>query len=397
VTGSLTRDEEAAVDGQPDVNDRARLLVANSEYFETVIIGGGQAGLATGYHLAKRDLPFVILDANQRIGDSWRKRWDSLRLFTPARYSGLPGMPFPAPRASYPTKDGVADYFEAYAARFELPVQTGIRVDGLSRKGFRYVLAAGGQRFETANVMVASGTYQAQRVPAFAAQLNPSILQLESTEYQDPSQLREGGVLVVGAGNSGAEIAHEVSRTHPTWLSGRDTGHIPIRTGTGWDRLLTPPFWFFASHVLTTRTPIGRKVRPKALTIAAPLERVRPKELAAAGIERVPRTAGVRDGFPTLEDGRVMEVSNVIWCTGFQPDFGWIDLPVFGESGKPMHERGVVESEPGLYFVGRFFQFAFTSSLIGGVGRDAEHIAQHLASRQRNDRSPTHTSERMHR
>jgi putative flavoprotein involved in K+ transport len=397
VTGSLTRDEEAAVDGQPDVNDRARLLVANSEYFETVIIGGGQAGLATGYHLAKRDLPFVILDANQRIGDSWRKRWDSLRLFTPARYSGLPGMPFPAPRASYPTKDGVADYFEAYAARFELPVQTGIRVDGLSRKGFRYVLAAGGQRFETANVMVASGTYQAQRVPAFAAQLNPSILQLESTEYQDPSQLREGGVLVVGAGNSGAEIAHEVSRTHPTWLSGRDTGHIPIRTGTGWDRLLTPPFWFFASPVLTTRTPIGRKVRPKALTIAAPLERVRPKELAAAGIERVPRTAGVRDGFPTLEDGRVMEVSNVIWCTGFQPDFGWIDLPVFGESGEPMHERGVVESEPGLYFVGRFFQFAFTSSLIGGVGRDAEHIAQHLASRQRNDRSPTHTSERMHR
>lgn len=221
------------MDGQPDVNDRARLLVANSEYFETVIIGGGQAGLATGYHLAKRDLPFVILDANQRIGDSWRKRWDSLRLFTPARYSGLPGMPFPAPRASYPTKDGVADYLEAYAARFELPVQTGIRVDGLSREGFRYVLAAGGQRFETANVMVASGTYQAQRVPAFAAQLNPSILQLESTEYQDPSQLREGGVLVVGAGNSGAEIAHEVSRTHPTWLSGRDTGHIPSVPGQG--------------------------------------------------------------------------------------------------------------------------------------------------------------------
>ncbi|HZB10380.1 MAG TPA: hypothetical protein VE525_14850 [Rubrobacter sp.] len=149
--------------------------------------------------------------------------------------------------------------------------------------------------------------------------------------------------------------------------------------------------------MLTTRTPIGRKVRPKALTIAAPLERVRPKELAAAGIERVPRTASVRDGFPTLEDGRVMEVSNVIWCTGFQPDFGWIYLPVFGESGEPIHERGVVESEPGLYFVGRFFQFAFTSSLIGGVGRDAEHIAQHLASRQRNGQSPAHTSERKHR
>ena len=241
MTGSHTKDEEAAMDGQPDVGDRTRRLVAKSEYIETVIIGGGQAGLATGYHLAKRDLPFVILDANERIGDSWRKRWDSLRLFTPARYSGLPGMPFPAPRASYPTKDGVADYLEVYAARFELPVRTGIRVDGLSREGPRYVLAAGEQRFEAANVVVASGAYQAQRVPAFAARLNPSILQLESTEYQDPSQLREGGVLVVGAGNSGAEIAHEVSRTHPTWLSGRDIRHIPIRTGTGWDRLLTPP------------------------------------------------------------------------------------------------------------------------------------------------------------
>ena len=379
------------------VEELRRNAAAHSERFDTVIIGGGQAGLATGYHLAHQYLPFVILDANERIGDSWRKRWDSLRLFTPARYSGLPGMPFPAPPASYPTKDDVADYLEAYAAHFELPVLTGIRVDGLSGEGPRYVLTAGEQRYEAANVVVATGAYQAQRVPAFAAQLDSSILQLDSTRYRNPSQLREGGVLVVGAGNSGAEIAHEVSRTHPTWLSGRDIGHVPIRTGTWWDRLLTPPFWFFASHVLTTRTPIGRKVRPKALTVAAPLERVRPKELAAAGIERVPRTVGVRDGFPTLEDGRVMEVSNVIWCTGFRPDFRWIDLPVFGESGEPMHERGVVESEPGLYFVGRFFQFGFTSSLIGGVGRDAKHIAQHLASHQRNGRSPVHASERKHR
>jgi putative flavoprotein involved in K+ transport len=390
-----TDEEEAPMNRH--VEDLRRRTAAHSEHFDTVIIGGGQAGLATGYHLAKQNLPFVILDANERVGDSWRKRWDSLRLFTPARYSGLPGMPFPAPRSSYPTKDDVADYLDAYAAHFELPVLTGIRVDGLFREGSRYILAAGEQRFEAANVVVATGTYQVQRVPAFAARLDPSILQLDSTGYRDPSQLREGGVLVVGAGNSGAEIAHEVSRTHPTWLSGRNIGHVPIRTGTGWDRLLTPPFWFLASHVLTTRTPIGRKVRPKALTIAAPLERVRPKELAAAGIERVPRTTGVRDGFPTLEDGRVMEVSNVIWCTGFRPDFGWIDLPVFDESGEPMHERGVVESEPGLYFVGRFFQFAFTSSLIGGVGRDAEYIARHLASHPRNGRSPVYAGERKQR
>lgn len=353
-----------------------------TERFETVIIGGGQAGLAAGYHLAKRGRTFVILDANERIGDSWRKRWDSLRLFTPARYSGLPGWPFPGPRGSYPTKDGVADYLEAYAARFDLPVRSGVKVDRLGRDGDKFVVTSGDRRFEADNVVVASGAYQSPRVPAFASELDPGIVQLDSTEYRNPSQLREGGVLVVGAGNSGAEIAFEVSRTHPTWLSGRDTGHVPVRTGSVLDRLLTPLFWFVASHVLTTRTPIGRMVRPKLLTMAASLERVRPKELAVAGIERVPRTAGVRDGSPALEDGRVMDVSNVIWCTGFRADFGWIDLPVLGEDGEPIHERGVVEGEPGLYFVGRFFLFAFTSSLIGGVGRDAEYIAKHIAKHE---------------
>jgi putative flavoprotein involved in K+ transport len=176
----------------------------DSERLETMIIGGGQAGLATGYHLAKRDLPFVILDANERIGDAWRKRWDSLRLFTPARYSGLPGWPFPAPRASYPTKEDVADYLEAYAARFDLPVRAGVAVDGLFREGNWYVLVSGDRRFEAKNVVVASGAYQTPRVPAFASELDPGIVQLHSVEYRDPAQLREGGVLVVGAGNSGA-------------------------------------------------------------------------------------------------------------------------------------------------------------------------------------------------
>jgi putative flavoprotein involved in K+ transport len=362
-----------------------------SERLETVIIGGGQAGLATGYHLAKRDLPFVILDANERIGDAWRKRWDSLRLFTPARYSGLPGWPFPAtPRASYPTKEDVADYLEAYAARFDLPVRAGVAVDGLFREGNWFVLVSGDRWFEAKNVVVASGAYQTPRVPAFASELDPGIVQLHSVEYRNPAQLREGGVLVVGAGNSGAEISFEVSRTHPTWLSGRETGHVPIRTGSMLDRLLTPPFWFLASRVLTMRTPIGRKVRPKLLTMAAPLERVRPRELAAAGIERVPRTVGVRDGSPALEDGRVMEVANVIWCTGFREEFPWIDLPIFDETERSLHERGVVVGEPGLYFVGLFFLYAFTSSLIGGVGRDAEYIAKHIASREPNGLPTAH-------
>jgi putative flavoprotein involved in K+ transport len=253
-------------------------------------------------------------------------------------------------------------------------------VDRLSRDGDRYVVAAGDRQIFADHVVVASGAYQKPRIPGFAAELDPGIVQLDPFRYRNPSQLPAGAVLVVGAGNSGAEIAFELSRTHRTWLSGPATGHLPVRTGSRWDRLLTPPFWWFASRVLTVQTPVGRKVRPKALTTTAPLERVRPKELAAAGVERVPRTVGVQHGSPVLEDGRVMHVATVVWCTGFRPDFAWIDLPVFDQDGAPAHHRGVVESQPGLYFLGLWFLSAFTSSLLGGVGSDAEHIAEQIAA-----------------
>jgi putative flavoprotein involved in K+ transport len=374
-------DEEAAMRGQGDLEERGR-----SSAGEVVVIGGGQAGLATGYHLAKQGLPFVILDANDRIGDSWRKRWDSLRLFTPGRYDGLPGWPFPAPAWSFPTKDEMADYLEAYAARFDLPVLNGVRVDGLSREADRYVVAAGERRFEADHVVVASGAYQSPRVPAFAPELDPGIVQLHSSEYRNPSQLQEGGVLVVGAANSGAEIALDVSRNHFIWLSGRHPGQEPTRPGSRWDRLLTPVIWFLFSHVLTVKTPIGRKVQRELHSRGIPLARVRPEDITAAGIERVPRTAGVRAGLPVLDDGRALEVANVIWCTGFVPDFAWIDLPIFSEEGDPVHDRGIVRSEPGLYFVGLFFLYAAASSLVGGVGRDADYIVRHMSSRELHSR-----------
>jgi putative flavoprotein involved in K+ transport len=366
---------------------------SGAEQFETLIIGGGQAGLSVGYHLARRGRRFMILDANQRIGDAWRTRWESLRLFTPARYDGLPGWPFPAPAWSFPTKDDVADYLEAYAARFDLPVRTGVRVDKLSREGDRYVVTAGKYRYEADHVVVAAGAYQRPRIPAFAPEeLDPGIVQLHSSEYRDPAQLREGGVLVVGAANSGAEIALELSRTHRTWLSGRHPGQEPFRPGSRWFRLFVPVIWFMATHVLTVKTPLGRAVRQKfhaqgARHVGLPLARVRPKDFTAAGIERVPRTAGARGGLPVLDDGRDLEVANVIWCTGFVPDFTWIDLPVFADDGGPVHDRGIVGSETGLYFVGLVFLYALASSLVGGVGRDAEHIAEHIASRQPDDRS----------
>jgi putative flavoprotein involved in K+ transport len=357
--------------------------VRESEQVQTVIIGGGQAGLSTGYHLTRRGLPCVILEANARIGDSWRNRWDSLRLFTPARFDGIAGMPFPAPAHSFPPKDEMADYLEAYAARFALPVRAGVAVERLSREGDRYLVTAGELSFEAEQVVVAMASYQRPRVPPFAGELDPGVVQLHSSDYRNLAQLRAGGVLVVGAGNSGSEIALEAARGgHPTWMSGRDTGHVPFRIEGAAGRLLLPFIFRFVFHrVLTVDTPIGRKARPKVVSQGGPLIRVKPKDLAAAGVQRVPRMVGVRDGVPVLDDGRVLEVANVVWCTGFHPGFSWIDLPVFAGDGEPAHQCGIVANEPGLYFVGLHFLYALSSTMIHGVERDAERVADAIAAR----------------
>lgn len=352
------------------------------ERFGTIVIGAGQAGLSVGYHLARRGLSFVILDARARVGDVWRDRWDSLRLFTPARYDGLDGMPFPAPVHYFPTKDEMADYLEGYARRFELPVRTGVRVDGLTRRDGRFLVTAGERRFEADNVVVAMSTYQEPRIPTLASELDRDIVQLHSSEYRHPGQLRPGGVLLVGAGNSGAEIALELAPSHPVWMSGRDTGHVPFRIEGRASRLFLARFVFrvILHRVLSVRSPIGRKVRPAMLTRGGPLIRVKPNDLARAGVRRVPRVAGVRDGQPMLEDGQVIPVANVIWCTGFDPGFSWIHLPVLG-AHEPLHERGVVPSQPGLYFVGLHFLRALSSGMIHGVGRDAAYVVRHIAAR----------------
>lgn len=350
----------------------------NTERIQTVVIGGGQAGLAVGYHLARANRPFVILDAHERVGDAWRKRWDSLRVFSPARLDGLPGRPFPISGWYFPTKDEMADYFEDYAATFALPVRTGVRVTRVSKSGQGFVVESDHGRFEAEHVVIASGHEHTPRIPDFAGDLDPKIRQLHSSEYQRPSQLR-GPTLVVGAGNSGAEIAMDLSRTHPTSLSGRPLHRAPV--GPSRSPLMTAVLWPIVSHVLTISTPIGRRIRPKMLHATAPVERVTEKALAAAGVQRVARTVGARDGAPVLEDGSVLDVANVIWCTGYRTDLGWIDLPIFDSEGEPLQKRGVAETMPGLYFVGRFFQYAFSSLLIGGVGRDAGYIAKQIVKR----------------
>lgn len=353
-----------------------------AERFETVIVGGGQAGLAAGYHLTRRGRSCVILDAGERVGDSWRKRWPSLRLYSPARVDGLPGMRFPAPRYSFPTGYEMADYLEAYTTRFDLPVRNEVHVDELSKNGERYVVTAGDSQFEADNVVVATGVMQVPVVPEFAAELDPGIRQLHADDYRNPAHLQDGAVLVVGAAHSGGDIAFEVAGEHRTVLSGRSTGQLPFSVESRRARAIFPVLKFLATRVLTMDTPIGRKMRPEIRSHGGPLLRVRSADLEAAGVERVfARTVGVKDGLPVLEDGRVLDVSNVIWCTGFRPDYSWIDLPLDYDDGFPRQYRGAVPSLPGLYFIGMLFLHSFSSMLILGAGRDAERVAKHIASR----------------
>jgi putative flavoprotein involved in K+ transport len=358
------------------------MTAQHTERIETLVIGGGQSGLSVGYHLARLRLPFLIVDANERVGDAWRKRWDSLRLFTPNRFNGLDGMPFPGPRWGFPTKDEFADFLESYAERFALPVRTEVRVDRLTRNGGRFVATADGRRFEADNVVVAMSSWQQPRVPDFASELDPAIVQLHVADYRNPGQLRDGDALVVGAGNSGAEVAMELSKTRRVWLSGPDNGQLPFRPESLVARVLMPFVGRVIFHrVFSTGHPIGRRIRPKILAKRDPIIRVKRKDLAAAGVERVPRTTGIEDGLPALEDGRRLEVANVVWTSGFDPGFSWIDLPVFGPN-EPKHDGGIVDSEPGLYFVGLRFLYSKSSEQIHGVGPDADRIADAIAARQ---------------
>jgi putative flavoprotein involved in K+ transport len=361
------------------------MSATTTERIDTVVIGAGQAGLSAGYHLQRRGMPFLIVDADERIGDHWRDRWDSLRLYSPAKYDSLPGMRFPAPASHWPTAREMADYLEAYARQFNLPVQSGTRVDRVepSDGGF-YVSMASGRRIAARQVIVASGPFRQPNVPSFAAELDPSIRQLHSHEYRNPDQLREGSVLVVGLSHSGADIAFEAAIAgHRTILSGRSHGQMPIqvtdskRAMIGW-----PVVEFVFGHVLTMRTPMGRKMRPEVRKAGGPLLRIRLGDLDRAGVERHDaRTVGVRDGKPMLADGRVLDVATVVWATGYRPDYDFIAAPIVGDDGWPIEERGVSPTVPGLYFLGVPFQFAFNSMLVAGAGRDAAYVVDRIAER----------------
>ncbi len=343
----------------------------------TVVIGAGQAGLAVAYYLKKYNEDFIILDAGKEVGSSWRERWDSLRLFTPSQYDGLPGFKFPVVRETLPTKEEMADYLSDYAKKFSLPVELKTEVLELHRAGDGYEIITSKGNIYTQNVVVATGTNPKAYVPSFATELNSDIVQIHSSKYKNPQLFPASDTLIVGAGTSGVEIAIELSKSRPTMLSGKPTPHIPDFIFHYFGRL----YWMFAYYILTIKTPIGRKVKPIVTASGGPLISVSMNEVNEAGVQRLPRIKGVENGWPLLEDGRVMPVTSIVWATGYKPDFSWIKLDATGENGWPKTYRGVAEKYEGLYFAGMIFQFGLTSGLVGGVGRDAAFVVNHLRKR----------------
>ncbi len=343
---------------------------------DTVVVGAGAAGLIMGYYLRREGVPFVVLERDHRVGDTWRRHWDSLRLFSRPRYASLPGLRMST--TDCPSALEMADYLERYAAHFELPVRTGVAVTGLSSGDDGLEVRAGDRGYRCRRVVVATGSHRRPIVPDVAAAIGPGVRQLHSLEYRRPDQLAPGGVLVVGAGNSGTDIALEAARSgHRTWLAGRHPGQVPAEIDSPAGRIGTPVAMFVFKHLLTLRTPVGRKAAAD-VGHGAPLVRNKLRHLDAAGIVRVGRITGTVDGRPVTDDGPPLDVGTVVWCTGSRPELDWLHLPVLDAAGRPRHRRGVSTDLPGLGFLGLEFQFSLASGTIQGMDRDARYLLRRL-------------------
>jgi putative flavoprotein involved in K+ transport len=342
---------------------------------DVLVIGGGQAGLAMGYHLAQRGLHFQIVDAGAEIGAVWRSRWDSLRAFTPAQYDNLPGLAFPAARDTYPGKDDVAGYLQAYAARFQLAVRPDTRVTSLTRGDGVYVARAGPEAWEARQVVVATGPFQVPFVPPIANELGPGVRQLHSVEYRNPAAMPPGRVLVVGAANSGCQIAEELSATHRVELAaGQRMPAVPQRP-------LGRDVWWWASMLgldrVTAGSRLGRRLAGRDQVIGGG-----PRQLARRhGVRIRPRATGAAGRTVRFADGAAAEFDAVVWATGFTTDHSWVDVPgVHDQRGRILHKRGVTPS-PGLYLLGLTWQHTRTSALLGWVRNDAAFLAERIATR----------------
>ncbi len=349
-------------------------MTATAGRAEVIVIGGGQAGLTAGYYLAQAGIPFLILDAGTRAGDAWRQRWDALELFTPARYSSLPGLPFPGDPRHYPGKDEAADYMAGYARAFALPIRYGTRVTALDRAAGGYRLDTDSGTYEAAQVIVATGAYQVPWTPPLAAKLSGEVTQLHSAAYGNPGQVPGDEVLVVGAANSGAQIAADLAGTHRVWLS----GGAPIRRLPR--RILGIPIHSLGDHLGLIPAPFdtwrGRTQRGDLL-VGASLRQLARRH----GIQLLGRATGAAGRTIRFASGHELDVDTVVWATGYRPEYSWIRPPALGPDGLPRHQRGVTES-PGLYFLGMHNQYSRGSSLIYWVRHDAAYIVDQVQQRR---------------
>jgi putative flavoprotein involved in K+ transport len=342
-----------------------------AERTEVIVIGGGQAGLAAGYSLTRARIPFLILDAEAGAGDSWRRRWDSLELFSAARYSALPGLRFPGDPEHFPGKDAVADYLENYARTLELPIRHDGRVTSLERTESGYRVAAESGEYQAAQVIISAGAYQQPRMPPLSEKLSSAVTQLHSSGYRNPGQLPAREVLIVGAANSGAQIAEDLAATHRVHLSqGAKIPRMPRR-------LLGKSVHFYGDHLGLIAAPLDSSWRGRTqrgdLLLGTSLRQLQRRH----GVDLRPRTAAAREHAVSFEDGNELDVETVIWATGFRSDYSWIHAPVLDVQGAPVHRRGVTSS-PGLFFLGMKNQYSRGSSLIGWVRHDAAFIVEHI-------------------
>ena len=351
-----------------------------SAAFDVVVIGAGQAGLAIAYFLARQGRRFAILEASDSIGSAWRTRWDSLVLFTPRRYSALPGLAFPGDPDGYPTRDEVVAYLERYAAIFDLPVELSSPVRSLTGEDGRFVVGLENRRLEADQVVIATGPFQVPNVPPFAGQLAPEVFQTHSTGYTRPSDVPAGRVLVVGGGNTGYQIVKELASTHDVSLAvGSQQKPLPQRI------LGRDLFWWLTKTGLITKTAdsrIGRRLRERDTLIGSS-----PRELRKRyHVDLKPRVIGAGGRAVTFADGSELEVGAVIWATGYRADYSWIDAAIFDPAGRVEHRRGVTQV-PGLYFVGLSWQHTRGSALIGWVEDDAAFVAEQIGAFAR-ERAP---------
>ena len=347
---------------------------------DVIVIGGGQAGLALAWHLARRSLQFTVLEAAGELGHSWRTRWDSVRLFSPAQYDALPGMAFPAPTDTYPGREAVADFLRDYATAFDLPVQLGKRVTELRRIADEFEVRADDQILRAQQVVIATGPFQVPFIPPAAHGFDTSVTQVHSADYRNPPALPPGPVLVVGAGNSGLQIAEELAATRRVDLSvGQKVPMLP-------QRLLGRDLFWWLTRLgfmrVNTGTRLGRRLQTRGEFVIGTNQR----RLKSAGVRFRPRLVDARGHTARFADGGRLDVPVVIWATGYRPDYSWIDVPGVVADGRAVHRRGVTDV-PGLYFLGLSWQFTRGSALIGFVTDDAAYLAEEIVDRARSGRS----------